>query len=1457
MIGRLAVFVLVLLLATNHLFSADVKKKISESELVSSKFRQWHDILPEDRVYLQTDKPFYSPGETIWYSVFVMDALSMKPSSKSDIVHLELINPKGSIEKSYVLIAHKGIAKGEFQLSTDAPGGLYTIKAFTNWQKNDPDPAFFTKEIQVQTVMLPRLKMKLEFAKKAYGPSDKVTADLTIETNENKPLAQTQFTYAVSVDGTRILEKNMSSDAQGKASVQFDLPAALKSTDGLLNVMIPFDGQTESVSRAIPIVLNKIGLAFYPEGGDLVSDIESVVAFKAKNEFGKGADIEGYIRNRDNKKIVEFRSFHQGMGSFVFTPENGETYTAVITNPKGIAEIYLLPEILPQGYVLSVKEVSQKKLDISILSSRDESMCVFAQIRGDEFFSKKLDVKKGNNHLSIPLESAPAGVAQITLLDSKMIERAERLVFVNKHKQLSIVVKSEKERYLPREKVKLTITATDHTGMRMPGHVALSVCDDQLLSFADDKSSTIVSSMLAEADVKGKIDEPRFYFDSKEPKADKALDLLLLTNGWRRFTWKQILEEPQPQIQYEKELALVQGTIVDNDDKPVRGASVSIDSTNIKTTTDSTGHFTLRNVALYEPVIMTVKKGDMSEKRQIARYDDDLSITIWKNVPRPMAMKAGGGGVGRKGVAGVGFGGGIDDRPEELEKLKMVLPQFNDAPNILGQVNELKKAIDVDKKILVKAPVPLQAKQRPKPLPVLKKKEMQAMKRDMMMADKIMEQDVFEGNENIVYYRAREFAFPDYSKSKEEERTDFRSTIYWNGDVVLGNNGSATIEFYTNDAITSFRAVTEGFSDNGDIGRAEKVFYSQIPVSITAKIPPVAVTNDTMRIPLLIKNNSAAKVDGELSVTVPAGMKQIGDIGKQHSINIQESKLIYITMVSEKVTDSSVFSASFTANGNSDAFSAPMKIISQGFPVQQSFSGSQLKEDFQSSIIDVVRGSKKVSLRAYPSVTSDLLAGIESILREPSGCFEQTSMSSYPNALVLSYLKASETNDDKLTTRATGLLENGYNRLTSFETKEKGYEWFGGAPGHEALTAYGLMQFNDMSKVSTVVDKKMIDRTSEWLLGRRDGKGGFSRNPRALDSYGGADEDITNTYIVYALSEAGRRDLQKELDNVVTIAKEKMDPYTLALVANALYAYDAYERAEEIMKLLLPKQDKSGFWSGIRHSITRSEGISLKLETTSLVCLAIMKSKRPDNLALTNAVKYIVASRSGSGGFGATQSTILCLKAITAYAQFARKTEEPGTIVVLVNGDKVAQKSYSAGEKDAIIIDSLENVIPDGISTISVEFRDTRTVLPYTLAVDYYTWKPQSSKDCKVSLDVKSGASKVKVGQTLRVSTTLTNLKNEGLPMTMVILGLPAGVSAQPWQLKELQEKKVFDFYEINGSSVYFYYRQMKPLEKRTIDIDCKAETPGEYTSIASRAYLYYTNEYKVWTTIGKLSIDK
>jgi len=115
-------------------------------------------------------------------------------------------------------------------------------------------------------------------------------------------------------------------------------------------------------------------------------------------------------------------------------------------------------------------------------------------------------------------------------------------------------------------------------------------------------------------------------------------------------------------------------------------------------------------------------------------------------------------------------------------------------------------------------------------------------------------------------------------------------------------------------------------------------------------------------------------------------------------------------------------------------------------------------------------------------------------------------------------------------------LKRGYDKLVSFKTKEKGYEWFGDSPAHEGLSAYGLMQFQEMSEVTNFVDKGMIKDLKSWLVSRRDGKGLFLTNDKALDSFGRAPDNITAAYIVWTLTETGETKLDVEIDKLKALA---------------------------------------------------------------------------------------------------------------------------------------------------------------------------------------------------------------------------------------------------------------------------------------------------------------------------------
>jgi uncharacterized protein YfaS (alpha-2-macroglobulin family) len=505
-----------------------------------------------------------------------------------------------------------------------------------------------------------------------------------------------------------------------------------------------------------------------------------------------------------------------------------------------------------------------------------------------------------------------------------------------------------------------------------------------------------------------------------------------------------------------------------------------------------------------------------------------------------------------------------------------------------------------------------------------------------------------------------------------------------------------------------------------------------------------------------------------------------------------------------------------------------------------------------------VNGSLKANFTAYPNVVSDLMKGIEGILQEPYGCFEQTSCTAYPNAMVLDYMKNTDSKDNKTLARATDLLDRGYKRLTTFETKEKGYEWFGANPAHEGLTAYGIMEFMDMKKAGQSIDQSMLDRTAKWLMDHKDGKGGFKREQHAYHDFGRISEEILNGYIVYALSEAGYTDIEKEFETSYKKAMETKDPYLLAMIANAAYSMNKKSKGDEALTALISKQAKDGSFTGSSHSITYSQGNSLTIETTALSIMAILKSPSKNPGAMTGAVQYLTSTRSGSGVFSSTQGTILALKALTEFAKFSKKTTEDGTIVVYVDGNKVGEKSYKAGDKGAISMEGLEKFIKgDGKHTVKVKYLGVKTPLPYSLAINWSTSLPNSDAECTIDIKTKLASKVANVGETVRLTTVLTNKKDTDVPSTMAIIGIPAGFTAQPWQLKELQEKNVFDYYEIKGNNIAVYYRGLGPKAVKEINLDLKAEMPGQYDAPASSAYLYYTNEFKTWAATEKVTIKK
>ena len=397
------------------------------------------------------------------------------------------------------------------------------------------------------------------------------------------------------------------------------------------------------------------------------------------------------------------------------------------------------------------------------------------------------------------------------------------------------------------------------------------------------------------------------------------------------------------------------------------------------------------------------------------------------------------------------------------------------------------------------------------------------------------------------------------------------------------------------------------------------------------------------------------------------------------------------------------------------------------------------------------------------------------------------------------------------------------------------------------------------------VDAAMVARTKAYLLSRRDGKGGFEKNARALDTFGYAPVEITNAYIVWALTESERKDatqsdLTKEIDAIHALAQEgkwSTDSYYLGLVANSLINRGKKAEGIALLKRLAKKQDKDGAVAGAETSITKSSGQALLIETTGLAMLGWIKVNETGefrvNLDLSS--KWLGSQKNGFGAYGSTQSTILTLKALIEYARTQKRATESGVIRVIIDGAEVAKKNFTTESVGPITIE-----IPDAekyAAKRDIDIRietDAKQSYPCTVSWEARARKPQSSAECPLTLTTVLDKAAVTEGETLRLSAKITNTADKEHGMVTAIIGIPAGlkIPEDMKQLKALTERpeggrETVSYFEIRGRELILYWRGMAPKQIVDVTIDLIADFPGEFRGPASRVYLYYGAEHKRW----------
>ncbi len=450
---------------------------------------------------------------------------------------------------------------------------------------------------------------------------------------------------------------------------------------------------------------------------------------------------------------------------------------------------------------------------------------------------------------------------------------------------------------------------------------------------------------------------------------------------------------------------------------------------------------------------------------------------------------------------------------------------------------------------------------------------------------------------------------------------------------------------------------------------------------------------------------------------------------------------------------------------------------------------------------------------------------------------------SYPLVMAQQYFTTHTGIDPALVSRANEMMEKSYKILTSFECKDGGFEWFGSGKGHESLTAYGVLQFSDMAKVYPV-DAEMLKRTRTWLISRKNGKGGFDINPRFLHDWG-CPQHIADAYITWPLTETGEKGLEAEIDALAKDAAGRDDPYYNGLVALCLFNVGREADAQKLLAKLGKHQKENGSVIDSKTTVVDSQGDALLVETTAVTVLAWLRDKEYAG-NVEKAMQWLT-TRCKDGCYASTQATVLALKAVVAYDAARATPKADGAIVLLVDGKEWSKIPFTKETTGTIELPNFAEGLSPGAHKVELRMLDG-SPMPYSLDVRFYSTKPTNDANCVLDLGVKLAATEVKEGESTEVRVKLSNTDTkEGKSMAMAIVGLPGGLEVRHEKLKELVKQGIVSAYETRGRDVIFYVTQMTPGQVIEFSFDAIAAIPGEYRGQASRAYLYYADEYRKW----------
>jgi TonB-dependent SusC/RagA subfamily outer membrane receptor len=597
-------------------FSAFITDDDPFTELLK-KLEEFTKKYPQEKVYLHLDKPYYAVGDNIWFKAYVVDSRTSEPSTLSKILYVELINEKDSVKRQIKLPMQSGITWGDFKLTDSLNEGNYRIRAYTQWMRNAGPEFFFDKTIKIGNSWANKVFTKTNNQYSTENNAEKVNSTIQFTDKNGKPYSNNLVSYEVQLNSRNITKGKATTNENGEINVEIlnNQPNVYKS--GKITATITMTDK-QTVVKVIPVKTTsaEVDVQFFPEGGNLVEGLPSKVAIKAINANGLGENISGRILDNEGSEVLKFETAYLGMGTFILNPLQGKTYTAKVKLTNGSEKTITLPKPQASGYVLSVNNADSAKMSIKVLLTADimnkGELKLVGQHNGNVYFVTKLSTEKQLISIGVPKSEFPSGIIQLTLFSADNLPIAERLAFINNsNDKIDINVQNLKPNYAKRGNVDLTLTTTNNA-KPIQGSFSVAITNTAAVAPDLENESNILTSLLLTSDLTGYVEKPNHYFLNNDLKTRIELDNLLLTQGWRKINWKNIINNQFPAITYQPEKNLkISGTITKGG-KPVAKGKVSLFSNSngffaVDTLSDANGHFNFDQIDFTENIKFVVQ----------------------------------------------------------------------------------------------------------------------------------------------------------------------------------------------------------------------------------------------------------------------------------------------------------------------------------------------------------------------------------------------------------------------------------------------------------------------------------------------------------------------------------------------------------------------------------------------------------------------------------------------------------------------------------------------------------------------------------------------------------------------------------------------------------------------------------------------------------------------------------